>query len=359
MARGESEVGIESVRDSSESEDVEGLSLESYYTLQPNRTIRSTNETDAHRGCAARSQSKSSDRMDGTADRVLRSSPSSLTETHATTRKVSTQQLTPRPAILILSPPAAEGSTTNIGQHDISCSNNRYNGSTRLNHTEAMSPLHSDPEGPGKSHQSEENLSISTSQQLLPPELPRTGAASPLDQETPDLGSAFPSLDNPVSCQQEQVTITSTDHLMLAPRPLSVPTSSAALRRGSAEKGLPTLVSPKTNFEFVLSGASHTAPWDGAETAREPFGDFGATADPATAWRPRNPSVNSSIHSPDRSLLSIGHISSDRQDQVGCIEVARLSSNAGLIQSEMGATDYWQERVATETVYFEKSVEFC
>ena len=294
MASGESEVDIESVRDSSESEDVEDLRLESYHGRQPNRTISSTNEPDAHRGCAAGSQSKPADRMEDTADRVFRSSRSSLTE--------------------------------------------------------AMSPLHSDPEGPGNSHQSTEDLSISTSPQLLPPELPRTGAASPLtpNQEAPDSGSAFPPLDGSVRCRQEQAGSASTDHVMLAPRPLSAPTSSAASRRGSAEKELPTRVTPKTNLGFVLNGASPTAPRDGTGTASEPLDGFGATVGPATAWPPRNPSVNSGIHSPDRTLHSVDPIDSDRQDQVGRIEVARLSSNAGLIQPEMGATDYWQERVATD-----------
>ena len=70
--------------------------------------------------------------------------------------------------------------------------------------------------------------------------------------------------------------------------------------------------------------------------------------DPAIAWMPLNSSINSSIHSPDHALLSTDYGSLNWQDQVGRKEVSRLSSNVGLIQSEIRATDYWQSRVATD-----------
>ncbi|KAK8139974.1 hypothetical protein PG984_000040 [Apiospora sp. TS-2023a] len=307
-ARRESDVDIESIRDSSESEDMDDSSLELHDTRRPSGATSFIDEPDVRRGCAAAYGSKSPDGRHDTTDGALRASSNSLAEIHA------------------------------------------YSGPTDMNHAEAMSLFHSNPKGPGNSRQNAEDLSTSSSQQLLPPELPGTVAASPLaaNQEAPDLGSTSPPLHGTVRCQQERVCIVNNDHLMLSPRPLPASTSSEALRRESAEQELSALVSPKTTLGFVLNDPSHTVSRDGAGTASEPLDDLGATVDLATAWPPLKPSVNSNIHSPDHDLLSIDYRSSNRQDQVGHNEASRLSSNVGLIQSEIGATDYWQERVNTD-----------
>ncbi|KAK8093107.1 uncharacterized protein PG998_014508 [Apiospora kogelbergensis] len=221
-ARKESGVDIESIRDSSESEDVDDSSLELSYTRRPSGTTSSIYEPDVRPGFAAAYESKSPDGMDGisdTTDGALRASSNLLAEIHA------------------------------------------YNGPTNANYAEAVSPFHSNLEGSGNSHQSAQDLSINSSQQLLAPELPGTVAASPLAaiQESLDLRSDFPPLDDTVSCQQEQVGIVNNDHVFLSPKPLPASTSSAALRRESAEQELSALVSPKTNLGFVLNDPSHTA----------------------------------------------------------------------------------------------------